>query len=551
MENETRKIILKLKEMNLNGFTPLQSDKQKAFLSISNGAERVRTFSGVGNSIDTAVVTAMNNAIKYIKEKKYTPIWIMLSFVTEEQVYGKEDYYKLLTGSRRGFFRKGLALEPFYQFAFLEQEMNASHLYQYINRNNIFLHDGNISNFLRRMGKVSKQVMFRSDGVKEFIVFDTKSCFYGDGKYLEIEASGPFKGIRHIDLTKSEIVYDLICKTADYLLSTQQEDGKFIYGYLPCFHATLTSYNIVRHALAVFAFMDCYRITQDDRYRTAALQSLHFMLNNYVHMSDEAAYLVEYGEEAEIKLGGSALLILSISSCLEFLEDKAHYMDLLRKAGNGILKLQKENGQYMHVLNYPDMTVKDEFRTLYYTGEACYALMRLYGLDRDPKWINSVKLAFVYAEAEKYYNSFDHWLAYAVNELTIYESEDFYYEFGLKNAFLNIDFVTERETAWTTMLEMLMATSSILESIEKKGKGYLLEGYDINKFEAAATSRVQIQTASLFWPEMAMFFKCPEKILYGSYVRHHLFRVRNDDEAHHLMGFCSYYRYLSEKSDSV
>jgi hypothetical protein len=37
-----------------------------------------------------------------------------------------------------------------------------------------------------------------------------------------------------------------------------------------------------------------------------------------------------------------------------------------------------------------------------------------------------------------------------------------------------------------------------------------------------------------------MFYQNPDRMLYGTFIRHHSFRVRDDDIAHHLIGYCHF-----------
>ena len=54
--------------------------------------------------------------------------------------------------------------------------------------------------------------------------------------------------------------------------------------------------------------------------------------------------------------------------------------------------INKSTYETTHILNYPDLTVKEKFRIIYYDGEAALALLRLYQQDNDEVWLNVVKI---------------------------------------------------------------------------------------------------------------------------------------------------------------
>ena len=60
----------------------------------------------------------------------------------------------------------------------------------------------------------------------------------------------------------------------------------------------------------------------------------------------------------------------------------------------------------------------------------------------------------------------DHWLSYATNEMLKHSQTEEYYRFGIKNALDNIDFIDKRDTAYPTMLELLVAASKMMRKLE-------------------------------------------------------------------------------------
>jgi hypothetical protein len=536
---EFRKRLQELFERNKEGFVTPDSAKQKAFISISAG-KRAQTFVGLGNTIDTAFMAARDTSAKYASDNELHPKWIYIAFVTHEERISKDKFYAELKNEKRNYYRHGIALDEYYQISFLEQELNASGLIKYEYEDNPILHNHNATLFLQSQRK-NKGLVFAEEKLNAVIKFETKSFFYDgdDDAYYSLYDSGWEKGFRRMEKLDETLLKRITEKSGLYLKSTVQNDGKFVYGYFPAFDREIGAYNLIRHGLSVMALMELYKITGDEDYIPAIHGTYRWFLGNLTPTDTGKLVLVDYDNDNEIRLGALGLAIVMIAMYAELFPDNAD-IDKAVLIGEAILGMQDDTGQFTHVLSYPDMSVKDRFRIVYYSGEACYGLMSLYRITKDERFLESVKKAtdfFIINHYEKYY---DHWLSYAMNELVTYEKEDKYFTFALHNATDNIDFIINRLTSWPTFMELLNAAYCLIETTEAAGKGDLLKQYPMNDFYDAVSVRLFRQLNGIMFPEVAMFFRNPEKMKYGVYIRHHAFRVRDDDVAHHIIGYCHF-----------
>ena len=553
-----------LKEKFISSPSSLATDKPKCLLSVGYKHRRAAVFSGVGNTKESAFKSAQDRAQKFIKSQGSEPPWLKLDIVTMEKKLPISEFLTLASMTKKFYFKYGISFDELYNNAFLHQEVNAGALLKYSTsesrnpdpsqeiteligisrdadsrRTRADINYNNINAYLKTVR--SQHGILTDDSVKDIIIFDTKGWFFDEEHLFEMDEAELRNSRRKIDELTPELTHDLLGKMSRYLASTVEDNGRFVYGYFSCYNKQISTYNCVRHALGVYSMCETYLVTKDESLISPIKKSLKYLLEKFIYEVDEYAFVVEFESNHEIKLGALGVVVLAVAKYLDIFDEKDEYLPLLHKIGNGIRYMQNPvTGQFTHVLSYPNLEVIDKFRIVYYSGEAAFALMRIYSLDKNDIWLKTVHKAFDYFIKHNYWQNYDHWLAYCTNELTAISPDDKYFEFGLKNAFTNLDFIEHRITTWATFLEMLTASHTMIENIRKAGKDYLLDSYDVDRFYRVMKIRAERLLNGIFFPEFAMYFKSPETILYGSYIRHHTFRVRNDDVAHHLSGYCHY-----------
>ena len=554
------------------------------FLSFSDGSARADVVHASGADIGEAFADAQQKAWSLIQKKHQRFRWLKADVVTEyAPADAKTLAYMIKDPGWNEFFRFGLSFDRSFRTALLEEELNGAKILDYAS-GSISLAD--LNRYLKKAGRPALPKL-----PEFFLLFQTTGFFYdadsaanaaamtdtdsaanvaASGCAIPLIPDGLSRGRREVRNFDAAAARSFVTAAASFLEKQVQPDGSFRYGYYPRFDRVIPGYNCMRHASTIWSLLCQYRITQKASVLSLAARSIEYLLSHaLVYRDPDTAYLSEPLKD-EIKLGGGGVLILAITEYLDlcsgeplaeapsveivhskdaFPEQEAlrrRYTEIACALGNGILSLlNPETGEFSHVLNM-DFSLKERYRTVYYDGEAAYALCRLYRLTKEEKWFFYAGKAVDHFLAADYTRYRDHWVAYAMNEITRYIHRDDYDTFALRNARVNLDFLYKRETTYHTFLELLMVTFETYERIlaENPGLPYLKE-FDLPYFLRTIRVRADRMLNGFFFPEYAMYMRCPDKILGSFMVRHDGFRVRIDDVQHNIGGFYLYYKNYS------
>jgi len=562
--NDDLKIKLKAMQERIRTYEPLISDTMKylggdkikyiVFLSVCGAESRAFVCKGMGNTIDTGWKNAADLLNKHIRETGIDPVWIKADLVTDVQEYTFGSFMDYISGIKTNYFREGIAFDPMFNTAFLEQEVNANVFIDKDNKNKSLpakIIWNNINFYLKKNQGIKNREL-DGETVKNVYTFKTVACFHDGKTSMDLLNGRLDNGRRNIDKLDKAFLNKVIGDAAHFLAEQVYDSGMFRYGYFPCFDKEVPSYNILRHASSTYAMIEAYEIVRDPALAAAIERSLSYLEREGIETgkgSDgvERAFVIERSRDDEIKLGANAAAILAMAKYTKVFGDD-RFKDMMIKLGNGIAYFQnQEDGSYVHVLNFPDLSIKDRQRVIYYDGEATFALMRLYDIDRDQRWLDMAEKAFEHFISEKYWRHSDHWLSYCSNELIKYKPDRKYIDFNLQNASGILDFCLIRETTYPTLLELLMATYHTISKIRSDQiHTDLMDDFDEEKFMKALQHRAEYQLNGLFFPEFAMYFKAPSKIAGAFYIRHHSFRSRIDDNEHYISGYCNYYNMIAK-----
>ncbi|MCZ8014056.1 MAG: Mur ligase family protein [Limnobacter sp.] len=480
---------------------------------------------------------------------------VRLDCLIDVQEYSWAQFKKELSKTKRNYFRRGVVLDLDFECLFLETELNANAML--IAGSDIETAQLNIGNFNRYARRKYGQAFVLDDSDhKPVWLFNTVGVYLGPDALdpVRLHQDGPFVGNRIISELDVDSTTRFVTKGSDFLSRQVNQNGRFVYGLFPCFDREVSGYNTLRHASSTYAMLEAWEVSRSPELFNSIELALNYLVKNLIHVislpslppGNEMAFLVDTGNE--VKLGGNAVCVLALCKYTE-LTGNRQYMQLLERLAHGMAAMFNTNtGQFVHVLNFPDLSVKEVFRIIYYDGEAAFALMRLYRLTRKPAYLELVERAFEYFIHARHDRSHDHWLSYCVNELTVYKPLRKYFEFGVRNFQDYLDFVLERITTFPTLLELMMAAEQMLQRMRDLPELQdLLGEVDLEKFYRALHIRANRLIAGHFWPELAMFFANPQRIEGSFFIRHQAFRVRIDDVEHYLSGLIAYRKFLLER----
>ena len=518
-----------------------RQDNFTVFLSVCNKKERARVFHGSGKTL----LIAWTNAEKWLKEyqkkqiAKKKPLigtWVKVDVVTDYETILTEDLRNEIDKSLPYFFRKGIAFNNNFTTAYLENEVNCNKMLNYAKDKKPF-----------NMKRINyyRNIYYNQPDLKEvpkqITLFTTTGFFCDeDMNIIELCLEGLEYGRRKIDILDKPLAEKLINNASEYLFNMIKLDGSYIYGIFPIYHNVYEGYNILRHTGSIWALINYYRITKNEALLPKLHSAMNYLLETHVERNNNTAWVVERKSD-EIKIGGNGLAVIMLTEYMDVLKtDK--YTSIVKVLANGILELQdKETGVYWHVLNYPDHTRKDEFRTIYYDGEATFALARAYTYTKEKRYLDGATLAVENFIKKDYTQYRDHWVAYSVNEVIKYIPEVRYFEFAMQNVENNTKRILNQPRATPTNLELLMAAWLTYKQYKESNlKIEYIDNFDIPGFAETIYKRAVHGLNSFCFPEFAMYFQNPNEVIDSFIIRDDSFRIRIDDIQHFIGGYYIY-----------
>ncbi len=521
---------------------PSQSADTILFLSIAFKSERATVLVEKNTTFQDAWDEIYHKGQAYVQAKSMEKPLLKVDIVRNIKKENDAEFAEKITKTKKNYFRYGISFDDQFQHAFLEQELNGNAIIRIDPKSKRgYIDERNLKFYIKKHRPDLNPINFSQ--VKSVYTFTTKGYLNDGEKCYELQTGERDNGRRLTPLNEQELE-KLIKGGRDYLVRLSKQSGVFTYGYFSCFDREIKHYNTLRHASTLYSMCETYELFPTEELRLSIIRGLQYLINNCIStkQSESEAFLLEKIKGGiEVKLGGNAAAILAITKFSEVFKDDRH-IAIAEKLAAGIARMQNEDGSFVHVLQYPTLKVKDKYRIVYYDGEAAFALMRLYKLTENEQYLQMVKKAFEYFLANNYWKHHDHWLSYCTNELTKYCPEDQYFEFGLKNVEGRLNFIYDRITTFPTFLELTVAAYRMVDRIKEVGSEHLLADFDEQKLVNTIHKRADYQRNGYFYPELAMYYKKPDRISGAFFIRHHSFRARIDDVEHNLSGYIEYWK---------
>lgn len=521
-------------------------DRQKAivFLSIGSANKRARVLKEVGTSFSLVCDRLKKLVIEEILKEGLVPKWLKIDVVDQVEEVSFEQLEKEIASTRKNYFRSGIAFDDNFNLAFLEQELNSNVMIRSVKKSPLHLDEKNINSYMQQ-NKVNRLPFLREMYINKHVyVFKTKSLFKSmdEDTILELDSDGQMNGIRKVAQTKKE-VSKLIHITTDYLIHRMKKTGRFQDGYYSPFAKELSTDSFLYQLFALYTLGERYNQSCSKKIIEVMECGIDSLLQDaIVYKNKRIAFVVDRSKESEITLAANALAILVMTKYMEITQTRA-YIEIVHSLANGMIDLKNEDGEFIHVVTYPKFEVKEQRRSINHDGVATFALLKLYEIDFEEYLFEEVKSLFSIFIEKEYWRYHNHWISRAVNELVIYEPEDQYFEFGLKNCNKILSLIYHRDTTYPIFLELLISTYKMVKRIREMKKYHLLIHIDEQFLYQTIDHRAEYQRCGFLYPEVAMYMKIPKVILNRFFTRHQNFRTSIEEIALYLSSYHQYNQY--------
>lgn len=527
------------------------------FLSLSDDRSLAHIIRGQGSNYREALQSAL---AEYNEQKPsdFKPTSLKLDILDEVSAVNKD--FNILSEQikyNRGL--DGLAFGDSFETAFLPSEVAD---YSIIRKNKISINNAfkalknhlpsTFSHFTKPLDSSKLVSLYK---------FKTKTYFINKDGVYEL-----FRGHRIFsDLSKEDLWKSIELAKDNYFKQVVQKSGKFIYSFLPHRNKREKKYNMLRHAGTTYSMVETYELMPDKKLLGEINRAFTYLLKHIKPLKVNGNEVKVVVEKNAQKVGGNALTIVALAKYTQVTGDQ-QYVPLMQSLATWFKEIQGENGEFtVHKQNYSTGKVSD-FISHYYPGEAILALVRLYQVDKNEKWLDIAEKAAQYLinirdkSATVDTIAHDHWLLYALNDLyrerqnDIYLNHSFFIAEAMMKTQISEQGATRKEliggytpksgnepssTPVACRSEGLSATHNLAkdfghEEMAKKTQFAIQQGI---KFQ------LQMQLRS----ETVMHYKRKKLCLGAVQGGLKSLNLRNDFTQHNLSSFIAFYKILDQK----
>lgn len=461
---------------------------------------------------NTNVIRKKTTLKKIIKDYKNYD-YIKIDKIKKEKIIKYDELCNIIKNSNYNSFNYNLSLDN-NKITILKEELLINKIINYSYGNiNIY----NLNDLL-----IKKGYEYRFNIEDNVTIIESESLFYNKN---------------HNKFEKEN--YDLgtvSSNNINRLMDMEQDNGKFIYGYNIMTGHEFTSYNILRHSGTIWSMIKYYQINPNELLKQKIDKALEYLISNII-IKDNIAYVVE-NKSLEIKLGGNGLALITLSEYLNTFNDNK-YFEIAQKLANGIISMQNNDGSFIHVLNL-DGSTKENFRTVFYDGEATLALLKFYQISNDNACFTHSQMAIDYFISNDYTKYCDHWISYAMREYLKYDTSDKYISFALDNYTMNINKFNKNAFSPTNLELLTTAYQTYYDLNDKNISNKTILNFNINELNEKINKELNILLSFYLANSLSIYYKNPDKITGGFYSLNDNYRMRIDDIQHSLLGIINY-----------
>ncbi len=238
----------------------------------------------------------------------------------------------------------------------------------------------------------------------------------------------------------------------EWIVTNQQPDGSYLYGWDRADREPLTDYNLVRHAGVT---MSLYQLARagEPQFLDAADRGLRWMLDRLQPAGDGVAF----AEGTQARLGASALLAAALAQRRLATGDPVND-GLMIELGRFLAGQQRPDGSMLDAYDLTAEELVPDQTSVYATGEALWALAQLHeafpteGFD-DPAWATLDYLSTRRDLEEGFFPQPwpDQWAAYSLGEMAGWGLKDRHVDYArqlLGRYALLIRFDAQRGTSY-------------------------------------------------------------------------------------------------------